>query len=115
MSFDISSIDPSMIVSATAAPAPEANPLITLAMFGGLFVFMYLLIIRAQRKRQKELQSLVSGLSKGDEIVMTSGLLGKITKVEEDYITVQAANNVELKYQRSSVHAVLPKGTIKSI
>jgi preprotein translocase subunit YajC len=116
MSIDFSAIDPAVFVAATAAPAPQqANPLITLLMFGGLFVFMYLLIIRPQRKRQKDHQNLVSALSKGDEVVMTSGLLGKITKVDDDYITVQAANNVELKYQRTAVHAVLPKGTIKAV
>ncbi len=46
---------------------------------------------------------------------MTSGLLAKVTKVDEDYLTVEAANNVELRYQKASVHAVLPKGTIKKV
>ena len=100
---------------AQEAGAPPGGDMFQILFLVGLFVLFYFIAIRPQRKRQKEHQSLVSGLSKGDEIVMTSGLLGKITKVEEDYITVQAANNVELKYQRSSVHAVLPKGTIKSI
>ena len=110
------SIDPSLILMANAAPAPQQTSLMgTLLMFGGLFLFMYLLIIRPQRKRQKEHQNLVDSLNKGDEVVMTSGLLGKITKVEEGYITVQAADSVELKYQRSAVHAVLPKGTIKAV
>ena len=54
-------------------------------------------------------------MSKGDEIVMNSGMLGKITKLEDDYIVVEAANNVELKFQRAAVHAVLPKGTIKQV
>ena len=98
------------------APASqEPNPLYTLLMFGGLFVFMYFLIIRPQRKRQKEHKDLTSSLSKGDEIVMNSGMLGKITKLEDDYIVVEAANNVELKFQRAAVHAVLPKGTIKQV
>ncbi len=46
---------------------------------------------------------------------MNSGLLGKITKLDDDYMTIQVANNVELKFQRAAVHAVLPKGTIKDI
>ncbi len=104
------------IFLATPAPAAqEANPLVTLVMFGGLFAFMYFLIIRPQRKRQKEHQGLVGNLNKGDEIVLSSGLLGKINKLEGDYMTVQVADNVELKFQKISVHAVLPKGTIKSI
>ncbi|WP_317928828.1 preprotein translocase subunit YajC [Halioxenophilus sp. WMMB6] len=96
--------------------APQAEPtFFPLIMIGGLFLFMYLFIIRPQRKRQKEHTSLISALSKGDEVVMTSGLLAKITKVDEDYISVEAANNVELRFQKSAVHAVLPKGTIKKV
>jgi preprotein translocase subunit YajC len=97
-----------------AAPQGGAG-FMNIVLLGGLFVFMYFMIIRPQRKRQKEHQSLVDSLSKGDEVVMGSGLLGKIVEVDENYITVNATNNVDLKFQKSSVHAVLPKGTIKSI
>lgn len=93
----------------------ESNPIITLVMFGGLFIFMYLFIIRPQRKRQKEHTDLVGGISKGDEVVLSSGLLGKIVKVDENYIVLETGNNIELKFQKVAVHAVLPKGTIKSI
>ena len=110
MSFFI----PQAFAQSGAAPS-EPNQFITLLMFGGLFVFMYLFIIRPQRKRQKEHNELVGSLSKGDEVVMTSGLLARITKVDEDYISVEAANNVELRFQKASVHAVLPKGTIKKV
>ena len=84
-------------------------------MFGGLFAFMYFFIIRPQRKRQKEHQNLVSALSKGDEVVLTSGMLGKILKVDENYVVIETGNNIELKFQKVAVHAILPKGTIKSI
>lgn len=100
---------------AAAAPSQEPNPIVTVLMFGGLFVFMYFLIIRPQRKRQKEHTELTKTLSKGDEVIMNSGMLGKITKLDEDYLVLQAGNNVELKFQRAAVHAVLPKGTIKEI
>lgn len=99
----------------TQAPAPEANPMVTLVMFGGLFVFMYLFIIRPQRKRQKEHDSLVGSISKGDEVVMSSGMLGKVVKVDDTYLVLETGNNIELKFQKIAVHAVLPKGTIKSI
>lgn len=89
--------------------------MVTLVMFGGLFLFMYFLIIRPQRKRQKEHANLVESLSKGDEVVMTSGMLGKITKLEGDYVVLEVSNNLELKFQKAAVHAVLPKGTIKAI
>jgi preprotein translocase subunit YajC len=97
------------------ATAPQGNPMITLVMFGGLFVFMYFFMIRPQRKRQKEHQELVGALGKGDEVVMNSGMLGKVIKVDDDYLVIETGTNVELKFQKVAVHAVLPKGTIKSI
>jgi preprotein translocase subunit YajC len=109
------SLPTELLTFAQAAPAPEANPMITLLMFAGLFLFMYFLIIRPQRKRQKEHQQLVANLAKGDEVVMTSGILGKILKIEGDYVEVEVHDNVNLKFQKVAVHAVLPKGTIKSI
>jgi preprotein translocase subunit YajC len=110
MSFFI----PAAMAQTQSAPS-EANPMITLLMFGGLFLFMYLFIIRPQRKRQKEHTELVGGLNKGDEVVLSSGMLGKIVKVDENYIVLETGNNIELKFQKVAVHAVLPKGTIKSI
>jgi preprotein translocase subunit YajC len=111
MSFFISSA----FAQSPAAQTQQTNPLITIVMFGGLFVFMYFFIIRPQRKRQKEHQNLVTALSKGDEVVMTSGMLGKIIKVDDSYVVIETGNNIELKFQKIAVHAVLPKGTIKSI
>ena len=100
---------------AQAANGGEPNPMITILMFAGLFGFMYFLIIRPQRKRQKEHNELVGALGKGDEVVSTSGMLGKITKLEGDYVVLEVSNNLELKFQKVAVHAVLPKGTIKAI
>lgn len=101
---------------AQTAPAPAAaNPLISIVMFGGLFAFMYFFIIRPQRKRQKEHQNLVTALAKGDEVVMTSGMLGRIVKVDENYVVIETGNSIELKFQKVAVHAILPKGTLKSI
>ena len=80
-----------------------------------IFLVFYFLIIRPQRKRQKEHTDLVSALGKGDEVVMTSGMLGKITKIEGDYVVLEVNNNLDLKFQKVAVHAVLPKGTIKAI
>lgn len=99
----------------TQGGAPQNAGFINLLLLGGLFLFMYFIVIRPQRKRQKEHQSLVESLSKGDEVVLTSGMLGKITAVDENYVTINTGTNVELKFQKSAVHAILPKGTIKSI
>jgi preprotein translocase subunit YajC len=96
-----------------AVPA-EGSPLVSLVMFGGLFLIMYFMLIRPQKKRQKEHLDLMGALNKGDEVVLTSGLIGKITGLSDDYLTVDTGT-VELKFQRVAVHAVLPKGTIKSI
>jgi len=100
---------------AEAAASNEPNPIFTIIMFGGLFLFMYFIIIRPQQKRQKEHNNLIGSLAKGDEVVMTSGMLGKVTKLEGDYLVLEVSNNQELKFQKVAVHAVLPKGTIKAI
>jgi len=81
----------------------------------GLFVLFYFIAIRPQRKRQKEHAELVAGLSKGDEVVTTAGILGKITGMDENYVVLSVADKVDMKFQRGHVHAVLPKGTLKSI
>lgn len=100
---------------ADAAAQAEPSPLFTFIIFGGLFIFMYFIMIRPQQKRQKEHNNLINSLSKGDEVVMTSGLLGKITKLESEYLILEAGKGQELKFQRVAVHAVLPKGTFKAI
>jgi preprotein translocase subunit YajC len=111
----------SFFVSSAVAqtPATQSSPAgfdpIMIIMMVGMFAFMYFFIIRPQRKRQKEHQNLIGALAKGDEIVLTSGLLGRVVKVDENYVVVETGNNIELKFQKIAVHAVLPKGTIKSI
>jgi preprotein translocase subunit YajC len=100
---------------AAGQQAPADAGMIQLVMLVGLFVLFYFIAIRPQRKRQKEHQELVDNLQKGDEVVTTSGILGKITKVEGDYVVLTVSEKVELKFQRFSIHAVLPKGTLKSI
>jgi preprotein translocase subunit YajC len=75
----------------------------------------YFIVWRPQSKRAKEHRELVGGLAKGDEIVTNGGLVGKITKVEEQFLVFEAADGVELKLQRSAVMQALPKGTIKDI
>ena len=97
------------------APAQAGGGWGGIIIIAGMFLFMYFLIIRPQRKRQKEHEQLTTGLSKGDEVVLTSGMIGKIIEVDDVYITLDAGKNIELKFQKVAVHAVLPKGTIKSL
>lgn len=98
-----------------AGGQPQSSSLVSLIFMLGLFIFFWFIIIRPQRKRQKEHDNLVSELSKGDEVVMTSGLLGKVTKLEGEYLVLSVADGTELKFQKVAVHAVLPKGTLKAI
>ncbi len=85
----------------------------SIAMMIGLFVIFYLLLIRPEQKRRKEHQNMVAGLTKGDEIVTMGGMLGKITAVGDNFLTVQIAKDMEIKIQKMSVQAMMPKGTFK--
>jgi len=111
MSFFI----PEAMAQAGTQGPPENAGMIQFAMLMGIFVLFYFIAIRPQRKRQKEHEGMVEALKKGDEVVMSSGILGKVTAIDEPYVTVKVTDNVELKFQKSAVHAVLPKGTIKSV
>jgi preprotein translocase subunit YajC len=106
------------IESAHAQEAGQSAPggdMFQIAFLIGLFVLFYFIAIRPQRKRQKEHTEMVSALEKGNEVITSSGILGKITRLEENFVVLQVADNVELKFQRSYINAVLPKGTLKSI
>ena len=78
-----------------------------------MFVVLYFVMIRPQMKRQKEHKAMIEAVGKGDEVVTSGGLLGKITKVSESFLTLEVASGVELQVQRSAVVQVLPKGTVK--
>ena len=102
---------------AQSAGAPQGGGMemiIMLAVFGLIF---YFLLYRPQAKRVKEHKNLVSSLSKGDEVLTQGGLVGKITKVseEKDFIKVALNDSNNIVVQKSSVTAVLPKGTMKSL
>ncbi|SRR5690554_96218 len=112
----------SLIDTLTLMPAqagPEASPLMGMLPIILMFVVLYFLMIRPQMKRQKEHRNLVAALAKGDEVITAGGLLGKVTKVSDNYITVQISEMgdkpVETILQRNSVTSVLPKGTIKAL
>lgn len=102
------------VAQAESAPPPGGG-MMQIIMLAGLFAVMYFLLIRPQKKRQKEHQQLVDSVAKGDEVVLTSGMLGKVVEVGEVYLTVDVGSDVKLKFQKAAIHAVLPKGTIKAI
>jgi preprotein translocase subunit YajC len=78
-----------------------------------MFVVLYFIMIRPQMKRQKEHKAMVEALAKGDEVVVAGGLLGRVSKIADNYLHVEVASGVEIQVQRVSVIQVLPKGTIK--
>ncbi len=94
---------------------PAGGELFQIGFLVVLFGLFYFIAIRPQRKRQKEHQEMVSALGKGDEVITSSGMLGKITGLDENYVTINVASNVDLKFQRVHINAVLPKGTLKSV
>ncbi|HEX7644400.1 MAG TPA: preprotein translocase subunit YajC [Burkholderiaceae bacterium] len=80
-----------------------------------MFVVMYFIMIRPQMKKQKELKAMIDSVVKGAEVITNGGILGKVSKVKDDYLIVEIAPNVEVVIQRSAVANVLQNGTIKSI
>ena len=78
-----------------------------------MFVVLYFVMIRPQMKRQKEAKAMLDALAKGDEVVTSGGLLGKISKMGETFLAVELGTGVEVQVQRSAVIQVLPKGTMK--
>ncbi len=99
---------------AQATSAPQAPPGMDFIFLIGLFVVFYFLLIRPQMKRAKEQKNMVASLAKGDEVVTNGGLLGRITKVGDNFISVEISDGLEVKVQKQSVAALMPKGTIKS-
>jgi preprotein translocase subunit YajC len=80
-----------------------------------MFVVLYFLMIRPQMKRQKEHKSMMEALTKGDEVVTAGGVVGRITKITDAYVTVEISEGTEILVQKSAVATLLPKGTIKAL
>ena len=114
----MSVIDTASIVLAQAAPE-GGSALMGMLPIVLMFVILYFLMIRPQMKRQKEHRNLVANLAKGDEILTSGGILGKVSKVTDIYITVEvselADKPVEVQMQKTAVSTVLPKETIKAL
>ena len=80
-----------------------------------MFVLLYFLMIRPQMKRAKEQKAMIEALQKGDEVVTAGGVVGRITKLGDQYVTIEIAPNTEIVVQRSAVQVPLPKGTLKTL
>lgn len=97
------------------AAAPQGSPYTSLIMLAVLFAVFYFLLIRPQAKRAKEHKAMISAVAKGDEVVTTGGVLGRVTSLGENFMTLEIADKIEVKVQRAAIQAVMPKGTIKSV
>ena len=100
---------------ASTGAAPGGSPWITVMFIGGIIAIFYFLIIRPQSKQRKQHQELIGALGRGDEVVMAGGIMGIITKVEENSVNVKVAKNTELHFQKQAVQATLPKGTVQTL
>ncbi|TQV86391.1 preprotein translocase subunit YajC [Aliikangiella coralliicola] len=104
------------ISNAMAAPASGGasgySSLIMMVLFAVVF---YFLLIRPQSKRQKEHKNMLEAIQKGDEVVTSGGILGKVTKITDSFIVLNVDKGVEMKFQKHSITASLPKGTIKAV
>lgn len=98
-----------------AAGAPPQGGVAELAMLFVFIAIFYFLLIRPQSKRQKAQREMLSNLHKGDEVVTSGGVLGRISNIKDEFISLTIADGVEVKLQKHAIANVLPKGTIKSI
>jgi preprotein translocase subunit YajC len=102
------------LADATAPAAQQQGGFVTILMMVAMFAAFYFLLIRPQQKRAKEHKAMVAALGKGDEVVAAGGLLGRVTAISDNYVTLEIAEGVQVKVQRQAVQTVLPKGTLKS-
>lgn len=104
---------------AQGAPGADANSWMQMLIIPLMVVVFYFILIRPQAKRQRELKAMIDALSKGDEIVTTGGVVGRIVEIGDQYLTLQVGSvgdkPVSISVQRNAVQTLLPKGTMKSI
>ncbi|PSB91864.1 preprotein translocase subunit YajC [Candidatus Pandoraea novymonadis] len=108
----------SLISNAFAETASTSSPMSNLTSFLPLalmFVVLYFVMIRPQMKRQKEHRNMLAAITKGDEVITSGGILGRVVKVGENFVNVEITENVEINVQKSAITALLPKGTIKAL
>ena len=100
--------------AAGAAPVPEAAQVLGgMLPFIVVFVALYFMALRPQAKKQKEIRAMLDALVKGDEVVTQGGLLGRIAALDDNTVTLQVADGVQLQLQRYAIVQVLPRGTFK--
>jgi preprotein translocase subunit YajC len=115
---NVSSILDLFVSSAWAQVQPGPQPpgaLFNIIFFVSLLFLFYFLLIRPQQKRAKEHRKLVEGLQKGDEVMIESGIMGRLTELSDTAVVLEVSNDVNIKVRRQSVASVLPKGTLEKL
>jgi preprotein translocase subunit YajC len=97
------------------AAAPAGADIMSMLPIILMFVVLYFVMIRPQMKRAKEHKAMIEALQKGDEVVAAGGIVGRITKITDNYVTLEIADKIEVRIQRPAIQVALPKGTIKGI
>ena len=87
----------------------------TLFLLFGFMILIYFLMIRPENKRRKTHQEMLASLDLGNEVVTAGVILGKVSKISDQYIELSISDNTKIKVQKTSISTVLPKGTLKSI
>jgi preprotein translocase subunit YajC len=87
----------------------------TLFLLFGFMILIYFLMIRPENKRRKSHQEMLASLDLGEEVVTAGGILGKVSKMSDQYIELSISDNTKIKVQKTSISTVLPKGTLNSI
>ncbi len=100
--------------SGTTAPAAQ-SPMMSIFMMVAMIAIFYFLIWRPQSKRAKEHRELINSLTVGSEVMFAGGLMGRITKLQDDIAVIELSKGVEIKIQRASVISVLPEGTLNNL
>lgn len=103
------------ISNAYAAPAAPANDFMSFLPMIIIFVLFYFMLIRPQMKQAKQHKAMIDALKVGDEVVTTGGVVGKVTKVNEGFVSVEIATNTVINVQRQAIQTLLPPGTIKTL
>ena len=98
-----------------SAMGSQPELLSQLMVFVGIFLIFYFLFIRPQNKKLKEHKEMTENLKKGDEVVTNGGVLGKVTNLHESFVSVEIAQDIQIRIQRQSISSIMPKGTIKGI
>jgi preprotein translocase subunit YajC len=110
-------MEPSVLITNAYAQAgaPAGGEFMNIGMLVLMLVVFWFILIRPQMKRAKEHKALISTLEKGNEVITAGGIVGKITRVSEGYVTLEIADNTEIVVQKGAVQTLLPKGTMKSV